>query len=372
MQQLKLSISLKQVFVQELDKSFKTNLFGLSANKLDIFFENLGEKKFRTQQVMQWLYQKNIFDFEKMLNLSQSLRDKLKSIACLDLPKVATIHRSKDGTIKWVLDLDNSNAIEMVFIPEKERGTLCISSQVGCALACTFCSTAQQGFNRNLTTAEIMAQVLIAKREVNSKNKRLSNVVFMGMGEPLLNEEAVFDATDLLLDDRAYGLSRRRVTLSTSGVVPAIKRFADTSPVSLAISLHSASNTLRDELMPINKKYPIEKLMDVCHYYLKQGDQKRHILFEYVMLAGVNDSNEDCDKLIKLLKNISAKVNLIPFNPFPNTTYVSSSGNVIKKFQDKLHNAGIKTMTRRTRGDDIVAACGQLAGEVIDKTKRNL
>lgn len=357
--------------MQELG-NFKTNLLGLTQAQLDDFFAQLGEKKFRTQQIMQWLYQKEIFDFDLMLNLSQELRDKLNKIACLDLPKIASLHRSSDGTLKWVLDLDGNNAIEMVFIPEKERGTLCISSQVGCALACTFCSTAQQGFNRNLTTAEIMAQVLIAKKEVNCQNKRLSNVVFMGMGEPLLNEEAVFSATDLLLDDRAYGLSRRKVTLSTSGVVPAIKRFADTSQVSLAISLHSADDALRDELVPINKKYPIKKLMEVCDYYLNQGDQKRHILFEYVMLAGVNDRNEDAEALIKLLKNVSAKVNLIPFNVFPNTKYKSSATNVIKNFQDKLHNAGIKTMTRRTRGDDIVAACGQLAGEVNDKTKRNL
>ena len=357
--------------MQELG-NFKTNLLGLTQAQLDDFFAQLGEKKFRTQQIMQWLYQKEIFDFDQMLNLSQGLRDKLKKIACLDLPKIASLHRSSDGTIKWVLDLDENNAIEMVFIPEKERGTLCISSQVGCALACTFCSTAQQGFNRNLTTAEIMAQILIAKKEVNSQNKRLSNVVFMGMGEPLLNEEAVFNATDLLLDDRAYGLSRRKVTLSTSGVVPAIKRFADTSSVSLAISLHSAKDSLRDELVPINKKYPIEKLMEVCQYYLDKGDQKRHILFEYVMLSGVNDGNEDADALIKLLKNVSAKVNLIPFNVFPKTIYKCSSADVIKKFQDRLHNAGIKTMTRRTRGDDIVAACGQLAGEVNDKTKRNL
>jgi len=349
----------------------KTNLLGLSRSELNIFFTSHGEKSFRTTQLMQWIYHKNILDFSLMSNLSQELRDKLTAIACLDLPDVIKTHYSEDGTIKWILNINN-NHIEMVFIPEKERGTLCISSQIGCALDCTFCYTAQQGFNRNLTADEIIAQVIIAKHHLNTKKIRLSNVVFMGMGEPLLNETAVYSALNLLLDDNAFGLSRRRVTISTSGVVPAIKRLTDISPVSLAISLHSADNTIRSKLVPINNKYPIEELIDACKYYLKSGEQQRHILFEYVMLEGINDSTKDAKKLIHLLKSVSAKVNLIPFNSFPKTLYKSTKKENIKKFQNQLHQAGIRTMVRRTKGDDIIAACGQLAGEVNDKTKRNI
>ena len=307
-----------------------------------------------------------------MLNLSKTLRGKLKSIANINLPNVVKQNFATDGVIKWVVGLGEHNNIEMVYIPEKDRGTLCISSQVGCALACTFCSTGMQGFNRNLSTAEIISQVLIASKYLDSQNKRISNVVFMGMGEPLLNEEAVYDACDLLLDDLAFGLSRRKVTISTSGVVPAMLRMADRTNVSLAISLHAPDDKLRSELVPINEKYPINELLDACKNYLKAGDQERHILFEYVMLDRVNDSVDYANKLAKLLKGISSKVNLIPFNPFPQTNYKTSKSSAIERFQDILHNSGIRTMTRRTRGEDVDAACGQLAGKVLDKTKRNI
>ena len=259
-----------------------------------------------------------------------------------------------------------------MFIPERERGTLCISSQVGCALACTFCSTGVQGFNRNLKSHEIISQVLIAQNYLKKKDKRISNVVFMGMGEPLLNESAVYDACDLLLDDWAFGLSRRKVTISSSGIVPALYRMADTIPVSLAISLHAPIDELRDVLVPINQKYPIKELMKACRYYLNAGTQERHIFFEYVMLDGVNDLPEHAKSLATLLKGVSAKVNLIPFNPFPKTQYQTSKEVTINQFQNILYRSGIRTTTRRTRGDDVDAACGQLAGKVLDKSRRNV
>ena len=350
----------------------KKNLLGFTQQQLNEFFSQIGEKPYRTRQLMQWIYKKHEFDFDNMLNLSKTLRGKLKSIANINLPNVVKQNFATDGVIKWVVGLGEHNNIEMVYIPEKDRGTLCISSQVGCALACTFCSTGMQGFNRNLSTAEIISQVLIASKYLDSQNKRISNVVFMGMGEPLLNEDAVYDACDLLLDDLAFGLSRRKVTISTSGVVPAMLRMADRTNVSLAISLHAPDDKLRSELVPINEKYPINELLDACKNYLKAGDQERHILFEYVMLDRVNDSVDYANKLAKLLKGMSSKVNLIPFNPFPQTNYKTSKSSAIERFQDILHNSGIRTMTRRTRGEDVDAACGQLAGKVLDKTKRNI
>ncbi len=350
----------------------KKNLLGFTQQQLNEFFSQMGEKPYRTRQLMQWIYKRHEFDFDNMLNLSKTLRGKLKSIANINLPNVVKQNFATDGVIKWVVGLGEHNNIEMVYIPEKDRGTLCISSQVGCALACTFCSTGMQGFNRNLSTAEIISQVLIASKYLDSQNKRISNVVFMGMGEPLLNEEAVYDACDLLLDDLAFGLSRRKVTISTSGVVPAMLRMADRTNVSLAISLHAPDDKLRSELVPINEKYPINELLAACKNYLKAGDQERHILFEYVMLDRVNDSVDYANKLAKLLKGISSKVNLIPFNPFPQTNYKTSKSSAIERFQDILHNSGIRTMTRRTRGEDVDAACGQLAGKVLDKTKRNI
>ncbi|BBB22461.1 ribosomal RNA large subunit methyltransferase N [Abyssogena phaseoliformis symbiont OG214] len=348
----------------------KQNLLSLNQNALNDFFVDLGEKPYRTKQIMQWVYKTHEFYFDKMLNFSKPLREKLSRVACIEFPKVVKQNFALDGVIKWVLALGEDNHIEMVYIPEKDRGTLCISSQVGCVLACTFCSTGMQGFNKNLTTAEIIAQVLIANQYLNPKAKRISNVVFMGMGEPLLNEHAVYNACDLLLDDLAFGLSRRKVTISTSGVVPAMLRMSERTPVSLAVSLHAPDDHLRDELVPINQKYSIEELLKACKVYLHAGTQERHILFEYVMLKGVNDSIEHANKLAKLLKGISAKINLIPFNPFEKTQYQTSSAQTIEKFQNILYQQGIRTMTRRTRGEDIDGACGQLAGKVLDKTKR--
>lgn len=348
----------------------KQNLLNLNQTALTKFFETLGERPYRVKQLMQWIYKYHEFDFDKMLNLSKKLREQLNGVACIELPEVVKQSHALDGVIKWVIDTGKDNFIETVYIPEKDRGTLCISSQVGCSLACTFCSTGMQGFNRNLTTAEIIAQVMIAKQYLSDKDRRISNVVFMGMGEPLLNEQAVYSACDLLLDDLAFGLSRRKVTISTSGVVPALLRMADRTSVSLAISLHAPDDLLRDELVPINQKYPIKELISACKNYLNAGTQERHILFEYVMLDGVNDSTVQAKKLALLLKGISAKVNLIPFNPFPETQYKTSKKVTIASFQDVLFDNGIRTTTRRTRGEDIDGACGQLAGKVVDKTKR--
>ncbi len=348
----------------------KQNLLNLNQNSFNKLFEELGEKPYRTKQIMQWIYKAGEFNFDNMLNLSKKLREKLSDSAYISLPEVIKQNLALDGVIKWVLDLGKGNHIEMVYIPENDRGTLCISSQVGCALACTFCSTGMQGFNRNLTTAEIISQVIIANQYLNPKGKRISNVVFMGMGEPLLNEEAVYNACDLLLDDLAFGLSRRKVTISSSGVVPALYRMSERTPVSLAISLHAPNDNLRDELVPINQKYPISELLSACRAYLSAGTQERHILIEYVMLEGVNDTPEHANQLAGLLKGMAVKVNLIPFNPFPQTKYNTSKSRVIEKFQDLLYAKGIRTMTRRTRGEDVDAACGQLAGQVKDKTKR--
>jgi len=354
----------------------KQNLLGLTQSKFKEFFSDLNEKPFRTKQIMQWIYHKGANDFGDMHNFSKDLRQKLTAIASIDLPEVISMSNSKDGVIKWVIKLGEENHIETVYIPQKDRGTLCISSQVGCSLACTFCSTGYQGFNRNLKTHEIIGQVLIAQTHLIQKDKRISNVVFMGMGEPLLNESPVYDACDILLDDLAFGLSRRRVTVSSSGIVPALTRMSDTVPVSLAISLHAPNDELRDILVPINKKYPIKELMKACHYYLNAGTQERHILFEYVMLDGVNDSLEDARMLSKLLnfwfERESAKVNLIPFNPFPESQYKTSKNTTIDKFQDILHQSGVRTTKRRTRGNDVDAACGQLAGKVLDKSRRNV
>ena len=353
----------------------KQNLLGLTQSKFKDFFSDLNEKPYRTKQIMQLIYHQGINDFDDMHNFSKDLRQKLNAIASIELPEVISMSNSRDGVIKWIIKLGEENNIETVYIPQKDRGTLCISSQVGCSLACTFCSTGYQGFNRNLATHEIIGQVLIAQNHLSEENMRISNVVFMGMGEPLLNESPVYDACEIFLDDWAFGLSRRRVTVSSSGIVPALMRMSDKVPVSLAISLHAPNDELRDILVPINKKYPIKELMKACHYYLNAGTQERHILFEYVMLEDVNDSLENAKSLSKLLnfwfEHESAKVNLIPFNPFPETQYKTSKNTTIQKFQDVLHRSGIRTTTRRTRGDDVDAACGQLAGKVLDKSRRH-
>lgn len=340
---------------------------------LSSFFESIGEKPFRATQIMKWIHQFGVSDFDEMTNVSKKLRDKLKQTAIIRTPKIVEEQRSADGTIKWLLEVDNHNSVEVVFIPEKSRGTLCISSQVGCALECTFCSTGQQGFNRNLENWEIIAQMWVANKALGCKPKEdrvISNVVFMGMGEPLLNVIHTFPSARILMDDNAYGLSKRRVTISTSGVVPAIDRIKEELDVSLAISLHAPNNALRDILVPINKKYPLEELMPALHRFVVGGSSKKHVTVEYVMLDQINDRREHAQELIDLLGDLSCKVNLIPFNPFPNTDYKRSSNNAIHRFQKALMQAGLNCTVRRTRGDDIDAACGQLAGKVKDRTQR--
>ena len=349
-----------------------TNLLNFDRQAMSDFFVDLGEKPFRATQMLKWIYQFGVSDFNEMTNLSKATREKLAAIAKISVPDIIEQQVSDDGTIKWLFSLENGNAIETVFIPEDDRGTLCVSSQIGCALECSFCSTAQQGFNRNLSTAEIIGQVWAANQamKVMPRNQRvISNVVMMGMGEPLLNFNNVVAAMNIMMDDNAYGLSKRRVTISTSGVVPALERLKTVSDVALAVSLHATNDELRDELVPINKKYPIKQLLQACQFYV-QGEHKRKVTFEYVMLEDINDQPQHARELINLIKNIPSKVNLIPFNPYPGSPYKCSSNNAIDRFRKILMNAGIISTTRKTRGDDIDAACGQLAGKVMDKTKR--
>ena len=352
----------------------KVNLLNFNYQQMRQFMADCGEKPYRAQQLMQWIHQAGLHDFNQMSNVGKVLRERLSQIAEIRLPQVVSCQQSSDGTHKWLLKLDCGNCIETVFIPEVNRGTLCVSSQVGCALNCTFCSTAKQGFNRNLSTAEIIGQVWLAVRELSqhqgTHDKRITNVVMMGMGEPLLNFDNVVSAMDIMMDDLAYGLSKRRVTLSTSGVIPEMERLREISPVSLAVSLHAPNDALRNELVPINKKYPLAQLMAICKNYFKD-EPKRVVTFEYVMLKGVNDQAEHAAQLIKLLQDVPAKVNLIPFNPFPLTQYQRSSQATIDAFRDRLVKKGINTITRKTRGEDIDAACGQLAGEFKDRTSRS-
>ena len=352
----------------------KTNLLGLAQDELEQWFVSVGEKPFRARQLMQWIYQRGVTDFAEMTDLSKGLRAKLEASAAIDLPPVQSEHRSTDGTIKWLFASGNGQSVEAVFIPEGSRGTLCISSQVGCALDCAFCATGHQGFNRNLTAAEIIGQVWHAERVLparDSGESAISNVVFMGMGEPLANYRAVLPALQLLLSDWAFGLSRRRVTVSTSGIVPHIHRLAADCNVSLAVSLHAPNDSLRNELVPINKLHPIDELLGACWQYASQHTN-RFITFEYVMLKDVNDSLEHADQLVRLLKGRPAKVNLIPFNPFPQTRFERSAAGRINSFQERLRRAKLVTTTRRTRGDDIDAACGQLAGRVNDRIQKRL
>ncbi len=345
------------------------NLLGLDREAMQDFFVELGEKPFRASQLLQWIHQRNITDFDSMTNLSKVLRSKLSKHTEIRFPELVTEQISADGTRKWLLQLSCGNRVETVFIPEEGRNTLCVSSQVGCALNCSFCSTARQGFNRNLNSAEIIGQLWLAEQMIG-EDQRVSNVVMMGMGEPLLNFDNVVRAMNLMRDDFSFGLSKRRVTLSTAGVVPGIDKLSKVCDVALAVSLHASNNKVRDELVPINRKYPIEQLLEACVRYI--GDQRRRkITFEYVMLDGVNDSLKDARQLAKLLKEVPSKVNLIPFNAFPGAPYQCSSRNAIVRFQDQLHQQGIVTMTRKTRGDDIDAACGQLVGKVSDRTRRS-
>ena len=314
---------------------------------------------------------KGMTDFEAMSNISKGLRADLQACAEVILPEIVSNHLSDDGSRKWLLQMSDGNCIETVFIPESGRGTLCVSSQVGCMLNCSFCSTAQQGFNRNLSTGEIIAQLWVAARDLGQTvdgERVISNVVMMGMGEPLLNYDNVVRAMGIMLDDYGYGLSRRRITLSTAGVIPALRQLREDCDVSLAVSLHAPDDLLRDQLVPLNKKYPIRDLLDACRDYVGEG--RRRVTFEYVLLAGVNDSDAHARQLARCLEGVPAKVNLIPFNPFPETRYQRSSNNRIQRFFEILNKAGIVTITRRTRGDDIDAACGQLAGQFQDRTRR--
>lgn len=353
----------------------RVNLLNLDKPGLESFFTELGEKPFRASQILKWIYQFGAQDFDSMSNLSKSLRDRLNSMAEIRPPEIVSEHRSHDGTIKWVLRVDNLNCIETVFIPEADRGTLCISSQVGCALDCRFCSTAQQGFNRNLSVSEIIGQLWVANQAMGCRPREdriISNVVLMGMGEPLLNFDNVVKAISLMLEDDAYGLSKRRITLSTSGVVPALDRLKEVCDVSLALSLHAPDDELRNQLVPLNQKYPIKEVIDACNRYIHGESRRSRVTVEYVMLDGINDSEEHAYKLVKILARLPSKVNLIPFNPFPNSTYKCSPQARIDAFRDILMAKGITAITRKTRGDDIDAACGQLAGQVMDRTKRTL
>jgi 23S rRNA (adenine2503-C2)-methyltransferase len=348
------------------------NLLDFDAEALTEWFVQQGEKPFRAKQVLRWVHRFGETDFEQMTDVAKSLRAKLAATACVMPPVPVRDSVSTDGTRKWLLDVGNSNAVETVFIPETNRGTLCISSQAGCALDCAFCSTGKQGFNRNLTAAEIIGQLWLANRMLgaNGDGERvISNVVMMGMGEPLANFDNVVSALKLMLDDNAYGLSRRRVTVSTSGIVPAMDRLRDACPTALAVSLHASNDALRDRLVPINQKYPLRELMAACRRYLEKAPRD-FITFEYVMLDGVNDSDAHARELIALTRDVPCKFNLIPFNPFPNSGFDRSPAPRIKQFADILIDAGIVTTTRKTRGDDVDAACGQLAGQVKDKTRR--
>ena len=349
------------------------NLIGCSRSELEHYFAERGENRFRAQQWFQWVYQRGVTEFDAMTDLSKSLRATLQADTQISLPTIEAETCSQDGTIKWLLRVDDGNAIEVVYIPEKSRGTLCISSQVGCALDCTFCATARQGFNRNLTAAEIIGQVWIADqrlRALHDDKSLITNVVFMGMGEPLLNFDNVVAAIQILLDDFAYGLGKRKVTVSTSGVAPKIDQLSKVVDVSLAISLHAPTNSLRNELVPLNRKYPIEQLLAACKCYLGEKNRRETITFEYVMLDQVNDSEQHARQLLALLKNRHAKINLIPFNPFAKAGYQRSSQATIDRFAQILLQGGLTVITRRPRGEDIDAACGQLAGKVQDRAHR--
>ncbi|MDH5344679.1 MAG: 23S rRNA (adenine(2503)-C(2))-methyltransferase RlmN [Gammaproteobacteria bacterium] len=352
----------------------RENLLGKPEPALASFLSGLGEKPFRARQVLQWIHQRNASRFDEMTDLSKKLRAQLAEVASIELPEVLAEQSSADGTIKWLFESGAGQAVETVFIPEPGRGTLCISSQVGCAMDCSFCATGAQGFNRNLTVEEIIGQVTHANRHLPARpngEPAISNVVFMGMGEPLANYRNVLPALELLLSDFAYGLSRRRITVSTSGIVPQIERLGDECNVSLAVSLHAANDELRDKLVPINRIHRIADLLDACWRYAEKRSN-RFITFEYVMLRGVNDSLGDADDLARLLRNRPAKVNLIPFNPFPGNEYRRSLASDIRIFQERLREHGIVSTTRKTRGDDIDAACGQLAGKVRDRIRSRL
>jgi 23S rRNA (adenine2503-C2)-methyltransferase len=352
----------------------KTNLLAFDADNLAAFFAGIGEKPFRARQVLRWIHRTGEADFERMSDLARDLRHKLAASAEIVPPRIIGDSTAADGTRKWLLDVGKANAVETVFIPEARRGTLCVSTQAGCTMACRFCSTGRQGFNRNLATAEIIGQLWWANRAlgaVHGEERVISNVVLMGMGEPLLNLDNVLPALRLMLDDNAYGLSRRRVTVSTVGIVPMMDRLRDECPVALAVSLHAPTDELRNRLVPINEKYPLAELLAACRRYLERAPRD-FVTFEYVMLDGVNDSPLHARELARLVAGVPCKLNLIPFNPFPDSGFERSPRDAVRRFSELLNEAGIVTTTRKTRGDDIDAACGQLAGRVHDRTRRSL
>ena len=352
------------------------NLLDLTRSQMQEFFVSLGEKPFRADQVMKWIYHYCVDDFDKMTNINKKLRELLKARCVIKAPVVSTRQDSADGTIKFVMALEGGQEVETVWIPEKDRRTLCVSSQVGCALDCSFCSTAQQGFNRNLSVSEIIGQVWRVSQIIGSfgdtGEKPVTNVVMMGMGEPLLNLNNVVPAMELMMEDYGFGLSKRRVTLSTSGVVPALDLLREKIDVALAISLHAPNNALRDELVPVNKKYPMEEFLAASRRYVEHSKASDKVTVEYVMLEGINDSTDQAHELAKALKDTPSKINLIPFNPYPGSPYKRSSNSRIDRFNKVLQDYGFTVMVRKTRGDDIDAACGQLVGDVIDRTKRLL
>lgn len=370
-----MSQELADTMLDDQPQKEKINLLGLSASRLSEFFEEIGEKKFRATQIIKWIHQEGECDFQKMTNLSKDLRNKLHQIAEIKLPEVVSCQESVDGTCKWLIRVDGGSCIEMVYIPERERGTLCVSSQIGCALDCSFCATGKQGFNRDLTSAEIIGQLWIAADSFDQfspkAKRRVSNVVMMGMGEPLMNFDNVVDAMSIMLEDNAYGLSKRRVTLSTSGVVPELDKLGDVSDVSLAISLHAPNDELRNELVPINRKYPLATFIQSAKNYIeKMPDNRRKVTVEYTLMDQVNDRSIHARELAVLLKDLPCKINLIPFNPFAGSGYKTVTNTALNRFRDILMAEGYTVTVRTTRGDDIAAACGQLAGEVNDRTKR--
>jgi 23S rRNA (adenine2503-C2)-methyltransferase len=369
--------------IEKMRNGTLVNLLNLNQPQLADYFNSIGEKPFRAKQLMRWMHHFGVLDLDQMTDIAKVLREKLRQEAEFKLPDVQLEQVSDDGTRKWLIGTNNlkdgtANSVETVFIPEDDRGTLCISSQVGCALECTFCSTGRQGFNRNLSVSEIIGQLWVANHSLRqaegynmlaASDRIISNVVMMGMGEPLANYDNVVTAMQIMLDDSAYGLSRRRVTLSTSGMVPAMDRLKEDCPVALAVSLHAPNDALRDEIVPINKKYPIKDLMAACERYLVKAPRD-FVTFEYVMLDGINDSIEHARQLLDVVRNVPCKFNLIPFNPFPNSGYGTSKPMQVRAFRDMLMQAGYVVTVRKTRGEDIDAACGQLAGKVLDKTRR--
>lgn len=360
----------------ESSQQEKINLLDLDAEGIRVWCASIGQKPFRATQLARWIHRYCCDDFDAMTNLAKEFRARLKDLAYIKAPSIIREHKSADGTRKWLFDVGNSNAVEAVFIPEDDRGTLCISTQAGCAMGCLFCSTGKQGFNRNLTTGEIVGQLWTAERElrreagITDPNDRvISNVVLMGMGEPLQNLDNVIPALRIFLDDNGYGLSRRRVTVSTSGLVRQMDKLGEAVPVALAVSLHAPDDALRDKLMPVNKKHPLEELLAACRRYLKVAPRD-FITFEYLLLGGINDAPEQARALVKLVKTVPCKFNLIPFNPFPDSDLKQPEREKVLAFAKILNDAGIVTTVRKTRGDDIAAACGQLAGEVRDRTRR--